>query len=214
MGQSLQPALQPERAHAAAGERGRAGCGAARVDPVRTGQLCRHRRGPGARQSRRLRHPGARRGRQRADPLEPAAGSGQRCTAGAFLGRHARAIERDARHQYGARVLRVRPRQGLPRRDGPPGQRLPDHRRVLARAERAFGRVRQARALRVHSGLRVVGQHGGGRRPQRALPARGRDHPSLLARADRGRGRHRRRAHRRARCARAVSRSLPARTAW
>ena len=45
--------------------------------------------------------------------------------------------------------------------------------------------------LRVHPGLRVVGQHGGGRRPQRALPARGRDHPSLLARADRRCGRHR-----------------------
>ena len=126
----------------------------------------------------------------RSNPLRVAR---QGCAAGAFLGRHARSVERDARHQYGARVLRVRPRQGLPRRDGPPGQRLPDHRRVLARAERAVGRVRQARPLRVHSGLRVVGQHGGGRRPQRALPARGRDHPPLLACADRGRGRHRRR---------------------
>ena len=31
--------------------------------------------------------------------------------------------------------------------------------------------IRQARKLRVHSGLRMVGQHGGRRRPQRALPA-------------------------------------------
>ena len=61
-------------------------------------------------------------------------------------------------------------------------------------------RIRQAGPLRVHSGLRVVGQHGGRRRPQRALPARGRDHPPLLARADRRCDRHRgreiRRAHR------------------
>ena len=60
--------------------------------------------------------------------------------ARAFLGRHARPVERDARHQHGARIFRVRPRQGLPRRDGPPGQRLPDHRRVLARAQRADAR--------------------------------------------------------------------------
>ena len=46
-------------------------------------------------------------------------------------------------------------------------------------------RVRQAGPLRVHPGLRVVGQHGGRRRPQRALPPRGRDHPPLLARPDR-----------------------------
>ena len=50
--------------------------------------------------------------------------------------------------------------------------------------------------LRVHPGLRVVGQHRGGRRPQRALPARGRDHPPLLARPDRRCGRHRRRERR------------------
>ena len=56
-------------------------------------------------------------------------------------------------------------------------------------------RVRQAGPLRVHPRLRVVGQHGGRRRPQRALPARGRDHPPLLARADRRCGRHRRREH-------------------
>ena len=59
-------------------------------------------------------------------------------------------------------------------------------------------RVRQAGQLRVHPGLRVVGQHGGRRRPQRALPARGRDHPPLLARADRRCDRHRRRDIRRA----------------
>ena len=75
-------------------------------------------------------------------------------------------------------------------------------------------RVRQARPLRVHPGLRVVGQHRGRRRPQRALPPRGRDHPPLLARPDRRCDRHRRREHptrtTRTRC----SPSCAARTAW
>ena len=53
--------------------------------------------------------------------------------------------------------------------------------------------VRRAGPVRVHPGLRVVGQHGGRRRPQRALPPRGRDHPPLLACPDRRCRRHRRR---------------------
>ena len=167
------------------------------------GQLRGHGGRPAPGGARRLHRARARRG-HRTVPLEPAAHRPQGHAAGALLGRHARPVERDARHQHGARILRVRPRQGLPRRDGPPGQRLPDHRRLLARAEPTVGRVRQAGPLRVHPRLRVVGQHRGRRRPQRALPPRGRDHPPLLARPDRRCHRHRRRGHRRARRPRAV----------
>jgi hypothetical protein len=78
----------------------------------------------------------------------------------------------------------------------------------------ALTRVRPAGPVRVHPRLRVVGQHGGGRRPQRALPPRGRDHPPLLARPDRRRRRHRRRGRGRARRAPAVRQAQRARTAW
>ncbi len=128
--------LQPRRSHAAA-RGGRADRGAAGDAALRAGELRGGGRGPAHRRSGRPRGPRARRERRGAVPDQSAAGRGEGGPARALLGRHARPVERDARHQHGARVLRVRPRQGLPRRHGPPGQRLPDHRRVLARAQRA-----------------------------------------------------------------------------
>ena len=202
MGQSL----QPRRSHAAA--RGRwADRGSAGDAALRAGRLCGGGRGL------RVARPGdctsacSTTAGQELCRSQSAAGRGERRAARPLLGRHARPVQRDARHQHGARVFRVRPRQGLPRRHGPPGQRLPDHGRVLARAQRADARVRRAGPVRVHPRLRVVGQHGRGRRPQRALPARGRDHPPLLARPDRRCRRHRRRERGRPHGARSCSRS-------
>ena len=63
-----------------------------------------------------------------------------------LLGRPARPVRGDHRHQLRARADRVRPRPGLPRRHGPPGQRLPDHHAVLGRAQPADRRVQQATA--------------------------------------------------------------------
>jgi hypothetical protein len=61
------------------------------------------------------------------------------------------------------------------------GQRLPDHRRVLAKAQSAHGRIRRAGPLRVPAGLRVVGQYRHGRRPQHLLSARRSPDPPLVA---------------------------------
>ncbi len=70
---------------------------------------------------------------------------------------------------------------------------------VLARPQRALRRTRRARPLRVHPRLRVERQHRRRRRPQRDVPARGRNHPPLEPRPDHRRRRHGRRGRRRPR---------------
>ena len=69
----------------------------------------------------------------RANPLRVVA---QRAAA-ALLGRPARPERRDHRHGLGRRLFPLRARQGLRRHRRPPGQRLPDHRRVLEGAQPA-----------------------------------------------------------------------------
>src|SRR5882757_3201776 len=95
----------------------------------------------------------------------------------------------DHRHQFGARADRVRPQQGLPRRHEPPGQRLPDHHAVLERAERPHARIQQGWPFHHLPGIRMVGQHRPGRRPQRDVHARGPADPSVVARPGRRSGR-------------------------
>ena len=70
---------------------------------------------------------------------------------------------------------------GLRRHGRPPGQRFPDHRCVLEKAERADRGVRQAGQVRLPAGLRMVRQHRHGRRPQHLLPPRGPADPPLVA---------------------------------
>ena len=117
----------------------------------------------------------------RANPLRVVATR----AAAALLGRPARPERRDGRHQSGRKLFPLRPRQGLRRHRRTPGQRLPDHRCVLAGAQPPHGRVRRARALRLRAGLRMVGQHRHGRRPQRLLPPRRPPDPSLVAHSGR-----------------------------
>ena len=93
--------------------------------------------------------------------------------------------------------FRYRARPRLRRHGRPPGQRLPDHRRVLEEAQRADRRVRQARTVRLPSRLRMVRQHRHGRRPQRLLPPRGPADPPLVAHPGRRPDFDRRDLHRR-----------------
>ncbi len=86
----------------------------------------------------------------------------------------------------GGRLFPLRARQGVRRHRRPSGQRLPDHRRVLARAQSPDGVVRQAGPFRLRARLRMVGQHRHGRRPQRVLSPRGPPDPSLVAHSGRG----------------------------
>ena len=58
--------------------------------------------------------------------------------APAVLGGLSCAERRDHRHQLGRRLFRLRPRYRLHRHGRPPGQRFPDHRGVLDRAQRAL----------------------------------------------------------------------------
>ena len=56
------------------------------------------------------------------------------CRTNPLLGRPSRPVGRDHWHRRCRRLFRLRPGPGLCRRDGAPGQRLPDHQRVLATA--------------------------------------------------------------------------------
>ena len=103
------------------------------------------------------------------------------CPAAALLGRPARAERRDRRHQPGGELFSLCARQGLRRHRRPSGQRLPDHRRVLAGAQPADCGVRRTRPLRVRAGIRMVGQHRHGRRPQHLLPPRRPPNRPLIA---------------------------------
>ena len=94
-------------------------------------------------------------------------------------------------------------RPGLHRHRRPPGQRLPDHRRVLGRAQPADRRIRRAGPLRLPARLRMVGQHRHGRRPQHLLPPRGPPDPPLVAHPGRGPDLDRRRSTPRMSCSRA-----------
>ena len=161
--------------------------------------------------------PGPRRGRGGARGIEPPSRRG-RYPVPPLLERPPRTERGDHRHQLRPRLLRIRPRPGVPRHLRPPGERLPDNGRVLAGAERPHRGVQRARPLRDPSRLRMVRQHLPRGRPQRLVPARGTPHLPLLpgprlrhvASGDRlpqregpprrppARGRARHRAHRRA----------------
>ena len=136
-----QPGAPPRRPPDAARRRaaGRpAGVGRRRGCDDRRSRLARH----GARH--RPRHP-ARRVRGDARRVEPARRRARRRHLH-VVGRLSRPERGDDRHQQRPRVFRVRPRQRVLRLRRPPGQRLPDQRRVLGRAEPALPRVRRAAA--------------------------------------------------------------------
>ena len=126
----------------------------------------------------------ARLGRPRAVPEQSAAHRGRRA-APILLVRPARPVRGDHRHKLGPRADRIRARPGVPRRHEPPGQRLPDHDAVLERAQQADARLQRRRPLHHLPGLRMVGQHRAGWRPQRHVHARGTADPSLVARPGR-----------------------------
>ncbi len=142
--------------------------------------------------------PRARRRRRRARRVEPARRR-RRSRAVDLVGRLPRAERRDHRHQQRARLLRVRARPGVLRFRRPPGQRLPDLRRVLGRAEPALRRVPCAGPLRHDARLRVLAGHAPRRRPQHLLLRRRPADPAQLARAGRGPVRRRDRLQPRAR---------------
>ena len=125
------------------------------------------------------------------------AARGEGRNAEALLGRPARPERRNRRHGIGGRLLPLRARSGVCRHDRPPGQRLPDHRCVLEKAQRTDRGVRQARTVRLPSRLRMVRQHRNGRRPQRVLPPRGTADPPLVAYPGRRPDLDRRHLHRR-----------------
>ena len=85
--------------------------------------VCRHRR-----------HRAHGEGRRPAIGAGQSAAGRQRRAATALLGRPARPERRDHRHGDGGRLFPLCPRQGLCRHGRPPGQRLPDHRRILGRS--------------------------------------------------------------------------------
>src|SRR5215813_8249813 len=144
----------------------------ARRRPARAGRS-RRRRGRRSRLAAR----GERRG---ARARQPAARRHGRAAA-ALLGRPARAERRNHRHGLGGKLFPLCARFGLHRHGRPPGQRFSDHRRVLGRAQSIDRGVRCAGPFRVPAGLRVVGQHRHGRRPQHLLPARRPPDPALVA---------------------------------
>ncbi len=121
---------------------------------------------------------------------------GRRGAAAALLGRLARAERGDDRHGHGGKLFPLRARLGLRRHRRPPGQRFPDHRCVLDKAQPAHGRIRRAGPFRLPAGLRVVGQYRHGRRPQHLLPPRGPADPPLLAHPGGGPNLDRRHLHR------------------
>ena len=92
---------------------------------------CRHRR-----------HRAHGEGRRPASGARQSAAGRQRRAAAALLGRSARPERRDHRDGNGGRLFPLRPRQSLCRHGRPPGQRFPDHRRILARVERAYCAIR------------------------------------------------------------------------
>ena len=130
-----------------------------------------------------------------------------------YLGRPARPVGGDDRHQQRRGLFRLRPRSRLRRCLRASGQRLPDHRCASGQELNAdHGALRRAGPLRGAAGLRVVGQHRARRRPQRLL-SRGRaDHPPLLARADRRRRRSQHRLRHRRRPVRGACRATPSGT--
>src|SRR3546814_16599685 len=82
-----------------------------------------------------------------------------------------------------ARVLHLRARAVLPRRQQPPGQRFPGEQRLLEAPQRPDWRVPPGPPLRPLPRLRMVGQHRRRRRPQRLLPRRRAADPPLPPRA-------------------------------
>ena len=141
--------------------------------------------------------------------VEPLAHRRRRCAV-ALLGRPSRAIRGNHRHELGARADRVRARCGIPRRDEPPGQRLPDHDAVLGTLERVVPRIQSRRIVRDLPWLRMVWQHGARWRPQRAVSVRGPPDSSLAPCLGR---RPLRRVDRREQCRGTSSRRWPQRTA-
>ncbi|CAA9269141.1 MAG: ortholog of Bordetella pertussis (BX470248) BP2101, partial [uncultured Acetobacteraceae bacterium] len=176
----------------------------------------RRPRAPHRRAARRAVRPGNRMARpgRRTARREQSAALGGAGRPRSFLGRHARPVGGDDRHQLRAAPGGVRPRPRLHRRHVPPGQRLPDHRGLLARPQRADARVRPARPLRLLPRLRMERQHRARRRPQRGAEGRGPDAAPLLPRPGRRPFRRRPGRARRARpapqAARGGRRALPA----
>ncbi len=113
----------------------------------------------------------------RANPLRVV----KQATLAPLLGRPARAERRNHRNGNGRGLFPLRARRRLHRHGRPPGQRFPDHRRVLEGAQPAHGRVRRARPVRLPARLRMVGQYRHGRRPQHFLSPRRPADPALLA---------------------------------
>ena len=124
--------------------------------------------------------------RRRGTCARQSAARGRSRAAAALLGRSARAERRDHRHGLGGELFPLCARRGLHRHGRPPGQRLPDHRRVLEKAQPADRGIRRAGPLRLPAGLRMVGQHRHGRRPQHLLPPRRPPDPPLVAHPGRG----------------------------
>ena len=88
----------------------------------------------------------------RAAHAVPGRGGRQR-NAPALLGRSARAVGGNDRHQFGRRPDPVRAGPRLSGRHEPPGQRLPDHHAVLGTAEQAYGAIQPGWVVRHLPGL-------------------------------------------------------------
>ena len=135
--------------------------------------------------------------------------------ASPLLGRYARPVERDARHQrrranifcFGRdrAFLDVMGHQGNDFQIT--GSFWKDLNALTAELDKPGEFVCYPR-------LRMVGQHCRRRRPQRTLPPRGRDHPPLKPRADRRSHRHGRRGRGRPHRRPAFRQAAAARTAW